>query len=134
MLTQSEALRVLRELEQEISRKGYDQAEKRHLAWVFNVLKLRLGDGALYGTTRLLKEVQALQKKWQDDRVNAHGGADTIGEILEALRAKYIPELATVRPPAKKEYFPPMFPAATPSATAIDDAVERALAKRGVSV
>lgn len=98
----SQARTVLSELRSDIRRRGYDQSEKRHLAVLFNDLKY------LYSNTRdekkfdpkKFEQVAALEKKWQEDRRNALGGADSIHAILAQLE-QYLPDL----PPEVKSMY-----------------------------
>jgi hypothetical protein len=104
-MLQAQARTAIADLRADIARRGYDQSEKRHLAVLFGDLKHVYSSPALYRVVTdemaataadKLKQVSELQLKWQEDRRNAAGGADTIPQILAQLE-RFIPDLPAER-------------------------------------
>jgi hypothetical protein len=145
MITRFQAERVLGEFEQEVGRVGYETADKRALTNLFGYLKLRCADNTIYSSTAKLKAVQALEQRWQRDRIGqpiildrgevmgydpngTQRGALTIGAIIRELRALLVELPENILKPAPM-VVPAMLAPGLSSAT-IDAAIAKALAAR----
>src|SRR5580704_16099757 len=145
MITQAQGTRMLGEFEQEVQRVGYEVADKRSLASIFNYLKSRLADATLYNTPQKLKAVEALEQRWQQDRIGkpiladygqgiigwdpngTERGALTISTVLRELRALLV-ELPEKIVAPEPQTWPAMIAPGVPAST-ITDAVDVAVAK-----
>ena len=141
---------MLAEFEQEVQRVGYEVADKRALANLFGYLKVRTSDSTIYSSTQTFKRVDALEQRWQQDRIGSpiradygegiigwdpngtQRGALTIGAILRDLRALLVELPATIKAP-EPQVWPAMLAPGVPADTitnAVDAAVSKALASR----
>jgi hypothetical protein len=97
-MIQSTARRVLADLRQDISLRGYDASEKRHLAHLFNSLCMRYSDSNIdsgkHTSVKKHSAVSELEAQWHKERIAADGGASGIAAILRELEA-FIPDLPT---------------------------------------
>jgi hypothetical protein len=93
-MLQSQARGYLADLRGDIARRGYDQADKRHLAIMFGDLRVAYTGVHRHApfSGKRLREITALEQRWQKDRRNAVGGANTISQILAEIE-QYIPDL-----------------------------------------
>jgi hypothetical protein len=146
MITQSQATRVLSEFEADLERIGYEQVSKTPLTTIFGYLKIRCADFKIYSGPQKLKAVEALERRWQQDRIGkpiladygegvigfdpagTECGALTIGAILRELRC-LLSEFPETLPKPQPEIWPAMLAPGLRVST-IDDAVARALAAR----
>ncbi len=145
MITQATATRMLDEFENEVRRVGYEDVDKRCLNSIFGYLRLRCSDASIYSSTQKLKTVDALEKKWHQDRIGkpiveeygdgilgydpagTQRGALTIGAIIRELRVlcRELPEKVVEPAPI---VIPAQIIPGLP-ASVVEDAVNAAVAK-----
>ncbi len=150
MITKSQATRVLSEFETDLERIGYEQVSKTPLTTIFGYLKIRCANFKIYSSPQKLKAVEALERRWQQDRIGKpiladHGegiagwdpngtgrGAKTIGLILRELSALLVELPEKIEKP-EPQIWPAMVAIgvrADSITNAVDQAVSRALAAR----